>query len=155
MGHATQTYAVTHVLKRLLELDPVQHPPHAWVIDQLDRLSARIATNRVIAGVHFPVDSMAGRMLGVALGEYFYGRCTGDQTYMNRKFLAAGIDGNYSTTDFNPFNTGPSTLTTPSQNLGLGPLYHESAGANVTQSDLMKHVWRRARKEWTGRFGVP
>ncbi len=63
------------------------------MIDQLDRQSARITTNRVIAGVHFPVDSMAGRMLGVALGEYFVGRCTGDQTFMSRKFLAAGIDG--------------------------------------------------------------
>ena len=84
------------------------HPPHKWVIDQLDRVSARITTNRVIAGVHFPVDSMAGRMLGVALGEYFYGRCTGDQTFMSRKFHAAGIDAN-STTDFNPFNTARST----------------------------------------------
>ena len=94
-------------------------------------------------------------MLGVALGEYFYGRCTGDQTFMNRKFLAAGIDAPFSTTDFNPFNTAPSTSTTPSQNLGLGPLYSESVGASVTQSNVMRHVWRRARKEWAGRFGVP
>jgi membrane-associated phospholipid phosphatase len=154
MGHATQAYAVAHVLKQLLSLDPVQHPPHKWVIDQLDRLSARITTNRVIAGVHFPVDSMAGRMLGVALGEYFYGRCTGDQTFTSRKFLAGGIDAN-PTTDFNPFNTAPSTTTVPSQNLSLGPLYSDASGVNVTQSDLMKHVWHRARKEWTGRFGVP
>ena len=34
MGHATQAYAVAHVLKKLLDLDPVQHPPHKWVIDQ-------------------------------------------------------------------------------------------------------------------------
>jgi hypothetical protein len=154
MGHATQAYAIAQVLKKLLNLDPQQHPPHKWVIDQLDRLSARITTNRVIAGVHFPVDSMAGRMLGVALGEYFYGRCTGDQTYMSRKFLAAGIDG-ASTTDFNPFNTGASTAQIPSQDLGTGPLYSQAQGANVAQSDLMKHVWHEAQKEWRGRFGVP
>ena len=62
-------------------------------------------------------------MLGVALGEYFYGRCTGDQTFMSRKFLAAGIDGPIPRTDFNPFNTAPSTTTVPSQDLGPGPLY--------------------------------
>jgi hypothetical protein len=140
------------VLRQLLELDADLR--FRWVIDQLDRLSARISTNRVIAGVNFPVDSMAGRMLGVALGEYFVGRCTGQTRFMNRTFYAAtGIDA-YPTTDFNPFNTGPSTPQIPSQNLGLGPLYSELTGPSVAQSDLMRHVWRRARREWTGRFGV-
>jgi hypothetical protein len=150
MGHATQTYAVAYVLKALLQLDPLAHPAHKWVIDQLDRLSARITTNRVIAGVHFPVDSMAGRMLGVALGEYFVGRCTGNETFMNRKFLAAGINAN-STTDFNPFNT----TIAPVQDLGQGPFYSELAGANVPQSTLMEYAWDKAQHEWTGRFGVP
>ena len=75
MGHATQAYAVAHVLKSLLKLNPTK-PSHRMVIEQLERQAARIATNRVIAGVHFPVDSMAGRMLGVALAEYLVGRCT-------------------------------------------------------------------------------
>ena len=74
-GHATQVHAVAYVLKKLLS--SISIPGYPTVIDQLDRQAARIATNRVVAGVHFPVDSMAGRMLGVALGEYFVGRCTG------------------------------------------------------------------------------
>ena len=78
-GHATQVHAVAHVLKSLLRLNPPPNPGYPTVIEQLDRQAARIATNRVVAGVHFPVDSMAGRMLGVALGEYFVGRCTGQQ----------------------------------------------------------------------------
>ncbi len=90
-------------------------------------------------------------MLGVALGEYFVGRCTGQQTFMSRTFLAAGIDG-YPTTDFNPFNT-----TTPpvQEDLGQGPFYYEAAGAYVTRSPLMYYLWGVAEAEWTGRFGVP
>jgi membrane-associated phospholipid phosphatase len=153
MGHGTNTYAVCYVLRRLLRLDT--QPRFQWVIDQLDRVSARITTNRVIAGVHFPVDSMAGRMLGVALGEYFVGRCIGSQPFMSRTFVAAGGIDNYPTTDFNPFNTGPSTSTIPSQNLSLGPLYSESAGVNVTSSPLMNYLWGVAEAEWSGRFGVP
>jgi hypothetical protein len=146
MGHATQTYAVSYVLQRLLQLDPNQHPEHRRVIDQLERLSARITTNRVIAGVHFPVDSMAGRMLGVALGEYFVGRCTGNGTFMNRKFLSAGIDG-APNTDFNPFSA--------TQGLGQAPFYSQAAGVNVQLSPLMYYVWDMAQEEWEGRFGAP
>jgi PAP2 superfamily len=137
-GHATQAYAVAHVLKSLLGLNQ----PHT-VIEQLERQAARIATNRVVAGVHFPVDSMAGRMLGVALGEYFVGRCTGGKTLMGRKFLAAGIDG-ASGTDFNPFNTA--------QDLAGSAFYSEAAGGSIALSGLMKHVWKAAEDEWDGKF---
>jgi membrane-associated phospholipid phosphatase len=156
MGHGTNTYAVCYVLRRLLRLD--MDPRSQWLIDQLDRVSARITANRVIAGVHFPVDSMAGRMLGVALGEYFVGRCIGNlanEPFMNRTFVAAGGIDSYPTTDFNPFHTGASTPAIPSQNLGLGPLYSELAGANITYSPLMNYLWGVAEAEWSGRFGVP
>jgi len=149
MGHAAQAYAVAHVIKKLLSLDPAL--PHKWAIDQLDRLSARITTNRVIAGVHFPVDSMAGRMLGVALGEYFYGRCTGNQTFMSRTFHAGVIDTANPMPDFNPFTADQNLDEAP----GAGKVYSYSVGASVPQSTLMRHLWHKARKEWRGRFGVP
>ena len=100
-GHATQVHAVAHVLTSLLKLS--SKPARATIIEQINRQAARIATNRVIAGVHFPVDSMAGRMLGVALGEYFVGRCTGSGTFKKRKFNAGVIDSK-PTIDFNPFD---------------------------------------------------
>ena len=99
------------------------------MIEQLERQAARIATNRVIAGVHFPVDSMAGRMLGVALGEYFVGRCAGGQKFMGRKFTAAGIDS-APTTDFNPFNANQSSrcaIAVLFSNRGSG---HHTIGVN-------------------------
>jgi hypothetical protein len=141
-GHATQVFAVAYVLRSLLNLDP-SDSAHAIVIEQLERQAARIATNRVIAGVHFPVDSMAGRMLGVALGEYFVGRCAGSMPLVRRTFLAAGID-NAPTTDFNPFNAN--------QSLSGSSFYSESAGTAIVPSSLLRPVWDAAQYEWSGRF---
>jgi len=45
---------------------------------QLDALADRITQNRVIAGVHFPVDGEAGKALAVWLAEYFLASCVGD-----------------------------------------------------------------------------
>jgi hypothetical protein len=145
-GHATQVFAVVHVLKSLLKLNPAPTSPHAKIIEQLDRQAARIATNRVVAGVHFPVDSMAGRVLGVALGEYFVGRCRGGQRFRRRKFNVGEID-NAPATDFNPFHAdqkiGPS---------GTGKFYSHSSGSLISQSDLMNYLWLSAQDEWQGRF---
>ena len=142
-GHATQVHAVAHVLKSLLNLNPANQG-HKMIKDQLERQAARIATNRVVAGVHFPVDSMAGRMLGVALGEYFVARCTQVLTLRGRTFLAAGIDG-APTIDFNPFNVA--------QDLDAAGQFYSQAGAgNIAPSTLMLHVWNQARAEWSTKF---
>jgi len=71
MGHATQTYAVVEVLKALCA--PRLSPKAG---DQLDRLAARISINRVIAGVHYPIDATAGRLLGQRIGKYLIARAT-------------------------------------------------------------------------------
>jgi hypothetical protein len=49
--------------------------------EELMRQAARVAINRTIAGLHFPVDSAAGQLLGLTLGEYFVSRCTGAGNY--------------------------------------------------------------------------
>ncbi|MCA1525820.1 phosphatase PAP2 family protein, partial [Bradyrhizobium yuanmingense] len=141
-GHATQAYAVAYVLKRLLSLHKTTSG-FPEIVEQLDRQAARIATNRVVAGVHFPVDSMAGRMLGIALGEYFVGRCLGSTATKSRKFNASHADSN-SRTDFNPFHAD--------QALNANKFYSETTGGTVTQSLLMKELWDKAYYEVSTRF---
>jgi hypothetical protein len=58
-GHATVAAFNAELLRLLMYRDG----PDARV-QALDRLARRIAFNRVVAGVHFPVDSQAGYALG-------------------------------------------------------------------------------------------
>jgi hypothetical protein len=43
----------------------------------------RVAENRTVAGVHYPMDNEAGRALGRSVAEYLVHRCTG----------SSGVDG--------------------------------------------------------------
>ena len=70
MWHAAQIHMLAEVLKVLLCLEG--SPAQA---QQLDRLAERVSINRVVAGVHFPIDARAGRALGCAMARYFLLRC--------------------------------------------------------------------------------
>ena len=64
-GHATLAALTAAVLSALL------YPSGGARALMLDRLARRIAFNRVVAGVHFPMDSLVGYQLGQQLGQMF------------------------------------------------------------------------------------
>src|SRR4051812_17428852 len=86
-GHAVEAFMLAHVLAELIETAAPNELVTTSVISgdsapaslrgQLMWLAARIATNRVVAGVHFPVDNAAGMVLGSLLGRYFVALATG------------------------------------------------------------------------------
>ena len=69
-GHCTQSFAIFEVLKVLLNTTSGKGQAGAFNL-QFQRLATRVSTNRVIAGVHFPIDNIAGRFLGTVLGQFF------------------------------------------------------------------------------------
>ena len=131
MGHATQAYAVAHVLKAAAPARSGEHRHTRRVIDQLDR---RRHASRPIVSLRESISRStawqdacwawrwASTSSGVAQGR--------SETFMSRKFIAAGIDS-AATTDFNPF-TAAST--------------HDAACARSSARAvyLLKHVWRKA-----------
>lgn len=82
-GHATGAHLFVEVMKALLSSNG--RKPPSQMVDQLGRMAARIAENRVVAGVHYSIDGEAGKLLGRLLGRYFVGCCQANGTQ-----LAAG-----------------------------------------------------------------
>ena len=74
MGHGTQVYAVAAVLQALLAAAWGSVPPS--LSDALKQLAFRVAENRIVAGVHFPVDLAGGAVLGDLLGRLAISRFT-------------------------------------------------------------------------------
>ena len=65
-GHAAEAFAIATVLHHLAA---GRRPDQGAAAEALPfKLAHRIATNRTVAGVHFPVDSLAGALLGCRIG---------------------------------------------------------------------------------------
>lgn len=62
-GHAGESHLVAALIGHWIRRRAARDPRPVM----LDRMALRIAENRVVAGVHFPVDSIAGRFLGHAV----------------------------------------------------------------------------------------
>ena len=141
-GHGTEIFAAVTVLKALLGLTDT-----SLTGLQLDRLAARIATNRVIAGVHFPVDSVAGRLLGHQLAAFFLSASSEGKVqsgWTSRRFDADAFF-NQTGQDFKP--TVPIGATT----------YYPSMPPTkptvwlATSIPVMRKMRSLAEAEWRGR----
>ena len=73
-AHATEAYAAMTVLSHLVT-QWGSMTDQATRLAMLRGLAERIAVNRTVAGVHFPVDSWAGAALGTAIGRAVLRRC--------------------------------------------------------------------------------
>lgn len=133
-GHATEAYLACSLMQALM-------PHGAKYEEQLERLAARIAVNRTVAGLHYPVDSAVGRLLGTALSDFIVARCTGAKLH-ERGFDGRKFHGAQGTViDFDP------RVSMTDNQSGYYELL--SGSATVAASPLLHFMWTKAAAEWT------
>ena len=135
-GHAVESFMAAGVIEALVPgFTPGSSPSVA-----LRRLAHRIAQNRVIAGLHFPIDCVAGEVLGQALAEYFVALCrNGGQTWTPWTFDGAKLgpaDASREHAADVPLQSqvGCARMPTPSAAAALNPILGE--------------LWKGAWNEW-------
>jgi membrane-associated phospholipid phosphatase len=162
-GHATETFISAFVLWMLLRASAPKYPPGPAPLDpygdvswgtQLMRLAARVAMNRTVAGVHFPVDSAAGAFLGLTLGQYFVSRCTGAANYNAYEFDGTQFPdptaGGQPPNDGDFYWTALYDVTIPGPPVALPP-YVTAVGAQALggpANAILGWLWNRAQQEW-------
>jgi hypothetical protein len=133
-GHATQAHAVAMVLSRLIDGATAAEA----VGNHRFRIAARIAINRTVAGVHFPVDSASGAALGIALGEWIAAMGGEPGEILVRTFKS----GEY-VADIGDFHD-----EILADLYDRGALKGDGATAVPQKDTLIEALWAAARAEW-------
>jgi membrane-associated phospholipid phosphatase len=157
-GHATEAFAFATVLAALrLSRDPAAQKAGimatllaklttalegATAADpdmMLFRLAARIADNRTVAGVHYPVDSAHGALLGFGTGLVFVAHCLGGgQDVKVPTWTARGTDW-----------SGDFTLRKWIAHLGTNAWRGEDVTLPASESwHVLPKLWMAASAEW-------
>ena len=137
-GHSTEAFMNATLLQALLQ---AANKTGAKYEEQLQRQAARIAVNRTVAGLHYPVDSAVGRLLGTTLGEFMVARCMGSSKLHQRGFDGPKFhDAKGHAVDFD------LRVSMADNKSGYYQLL-SSAGA-VAASPLLAFMWSKAVKEW-------
>jgi membrane-associated phospholipid phosphatase len=159
-GHATEAFTASTVLW-LLFRRPSPLPVYGADLwgEELMRLASRIAINRTIAGMHFPIDSVAGAFLGLTLGHYVAARCTHAATYEAWRFDGTSYPttpaNSRADTDFNwrRLYDVSAKAQIAATNPATGGAYVTSDGAQpfdtLFHSPILEWLWTKARGEWT------
>jgi hypothetical protein len=135
-GHATEVHMIARILWELRG----GTPGDALGVE-LMRQAARIAVNRTVAGMHFPVDSVAGQMLGLTLARYFVRRAKGNTGFRAWRFDGERYPG---TLDFD-FNDLYDTNTAQQKSA----LYVDPLPSTLPAgSPVLRWLWTEAAKEW-------
>ena len=101
------------------------------------RLAHRLATNRTIAGVHFPTDSMAGAFLGISIGEFLVAKMSGSTDPLKSRTY----DAQNKNEDF-------TLVTLDSELAGQTNMAGNVVTGGGPAEELLREIWTAAQSEW-------
>ena len=134
-GHATEAYAAANILSALA--GRCDRNAHTRLFTQ----ASRIAINRTIAGVHFPMDSEAGKMVGTAVAEMLLTKADALKRWNPRTFVNTKEDFDFPQSA----DSGHSYVVDTAENLEEDSTLPPPG---TPQVPLVKWLWRKAKAEW-------
>jgi membrane-associated phospholipid phosphatase len=156
-GHATESFAMALVLWTIIWQGAANK---TGIYDQpifgaqLMRTAARIAINRQVAGVHTPMESAAGAMLGLTLGQYFINRSI--QTDPTDNYKAWMFDGDTYFSQPGDFNwtdlydvTAKAQIPATPGGIPYATDITDPAATLGDPSEILQFIWHKAVLEWT------
>lgn len=149
-GHALEAFAIATVLHRLSgggsAVDGVQKNALPFL------LAHRISTNRTVAGVHFPVDSLGGAFLGLQLGELLHSIAT--NTVIQSRILgklATPPDNQTPPDNLTPPDNPTPPVDTKTKDFLLstfGDFLQNPIIVERCDDPIVPWFWNKAGKEW-------
>jgi hypothetical protein len=140
-GHSTEAFAAAMVLSYLTRVNGNLVYSDQLTVVQLFRQAARIAINRQVAGLHFPVDTAVGAVLGMTLGSYLVQR------------LTAGVNFNAWSFDGDAYDPTWDFSWSEYYDSDVGSVVFQLANDNPVALDdsspILGWIWQRASEEWT------
>lgn len=112
----------------------------------LRRVAWRIAENRVVAGVHYPIDNVAGRMLGDSLASYLLAAAGAARSWSGGRFDGAALDAT-QLAHMQEIDEAGAAADGRSSGPGCTPL----AGAPAPGAEglsVWREMWKLASREW-------
>jgi len=120
-GHSTEAHAVATVMSAFVERQPQRFPDFERRQALLHKLAERIAVNRTVAGVHFPIDTWAGAIIGRAVGQIILAKCgIGSRTVDRYSYTAKG-DRDFYGHEFWKGVNEPFGVTTGGDSFAVAP----------------------------------
>lgn len=137
-GHAAEAHVTATLLGALAGADdPLR--------SGLRRVAHRIAENRVVAGLHYPIDNVSGRLLGDAFASYLLAACGQAADWHGGEFDGAGLDP--AAAGANVFEAEHAADDGRAHGVGCSALSGFAAPA-AARFKVLRAMWAAAQAEW-------